>query len=87
MMRDLDLNTNVSMDISAKELTKIMLTDKKSSNTEIRLVVINGIENPYTNKGSHFYPTSPDSVERFLEEFLVCNDYVKENHWIELKEL
>ena len=87
MMRDLNLNTNVSMDISAKELTKIMLTDKKSSNTEIRLVLINGIEKPYTNKGSHFYPTTPDSVERFLEDFLVCNDYVKENHWIELKEV
>ena len=65
---------------------QIMLTDKKSSNTEIGLVLIKGIGKPYINQGSYFYHTSREVIEEFLKEFMTMNAYVEENHWIKLKE-
>ena len=69
-MNQLKLNTKISSDVCPKDLTKIMLTDKKSSNTEIRLVLIRGIGEPYTNNGSYFYPTNPEIIEKFLQKFI-----------------
>jgi len=86
MMRDLGLNTKISYGVCAHKLTQIMLTDKKSSNTEIGLVLIKGIGKPYINQGSYFYHTSREVIEEFLKEFMTMNAYVEENHWIKLKE-
>ena len=54
MMETLRLNTKVSDNIDPGLLTKIMLTDKKSTNSHIRLVLINEIGKPYVNDESYF---------------------------------
>ena len=51
----LGLNTKVSTGINPELLTNTMLTDKKSSNTLIRLVLIKEIAKPFEHDGNYFY--------------------------------
>tara|TARA_B100000035_G_C21033006_1_gene569375 strand:- start:2116 stop:3252 length:1137 start_codon:yes stop_codon:yes gene_type:complete len=85
MMETLRLNTKVSDNIDPGLLTKIMLTDKKSTNSHIRLVLINEIGKPYVNDESYFYPVKPEKMEIFLLRFFDKSKYVAKNHWNTLR--
>lgn len=85
MMLDLGLNTKIAKDICPAELTKLMLTDKKSSNTEIRLVLISDIAKPYKDKISPFYSVKPTKIESFLREFNKKLEFLDSSHWQGLK--
>jgi len=84
-MTELGLNTKISNDVSPYELTQLMLTDKKSSNTEIRLVLIEGIAKPLKFKNSHFYSVDPEKMQSFLEAFNQKEEFVEASHWENLR--
>jgi 3-dehydroquinate synthetase len=85
LMRILGLNTKVSTGINPELLTNTMLTDKKSSNTLIRLVLIKEIARPFEHDGNYFYGVNPEKVLNFLKSFLTDENYVNEYHWEALK--
>ena len=85
MMQELGLNTKVEAGLNAEVITETMLTDKKSSNTHIRLVLIEDIAQPYKNDDNYFYPVVPEKILDFLRSFLNNKNYVSENHWQQLK--
>ncbi len=84
-MSELGLNTKISNDISPEKLTQIMLTDKKSSNTEIRLVLIEGIAKPFKSKNSNFYSVDPKRIQKFLEGFNGKSQFIEASHWESLR--
>ena len=84
-MNELGLNTKISSNISPKKLTQIMLTDKKSSNTEIRLVLIEGIAKPLKSNNSHFYSVDPERIQCFLEDFNKKSQFVETSRWENLR--
>ena len=84
-MSELGLNTKISNDISPEKLTQIMLTDKKSSNTEIRLVLIEGIAKPLKSKNSNFYSVDPKRIQKFLEGFNGKSKFIEASHWENLR--
>ena len=86
LMRKLELNTKVSKDLDLNLLNKTMLTDKKSSNTHIRLVLIKKTGEPYINKGNYFYSVKPDEMSKFLNIFMKNNNNYDLNHWENLKQ-
>ena len=85
LMSKLGLNTKISNDIEIDELARTMLTDKKSSNTHIRLVLIEKTAKPYKIDGSYYYPVLPSEMEKFLQLFTKNENHINENHWNELK--
>ena len=85
LMNSLGLNTKISSDIEIDKLTKTMLTDKKSSNTHIRLVLIEKTAKPYKIDGDYYYPVLPKEMEKFLQLFMQNENYINENHWEVLK--
>ena len=85
LMRELKLNNKVEKGIDPKKLTEIMLKDKKSSNTAIRLVLIEDIARPFETSGSPFYSVNPTYMQNFLSEILHNEIYFQKNHWDELR--
>jgi len=85
LMKSLGLNTKISNDIDIDLLTKTMLTDKKSSNTHIRLVLIEKTAKPYKIDGDYYYPVLPKEMKKFLQLFVQNENYISENHWEVLK--
>ena len=85
LMDKLGLNTKVQSGICPETLSKIMLTDKKSSNSQIRLVLIKNIAEPYICDGSYFYPVETNIMLNFLKNFLNDKRYICNNHWKNLK--
>ncbi len=76
-MKSINLNIKMDKSISAKNLVKTMLRDKKSSHKELNLVLIKGIAHPYENdQGERFYRVDPKIVEDYMEKFLSDYDYV-----------
>ena len=86
LMSRLGLNTKISNDIEIDELARTMLTDKKSSNTHIRLVLIEKTAKPYKVDGGYYYPVLPNEMKKFLQSFTKNKKYINENHWNELKD-
>lgn len=80
-MEQLGLNTRIDAAVCPNSLTQLMLTDKKSSNTSIRLVLIRDIAVPLHDQGSPFYAVEPARIAAFLERFLQNPRYVASNHW------
>ena len=85
LMQDLGLNTKISNDIDTSLLTKIMLTDKKSSNTHIRLVLIEKTAKPFKVDGDYYFSVLPDEMNSFLQFFIKNKNYINRNHWELLK--
>lgn len=85
LINNFGLNSKIESGVDPELLTKIMLTDKKSSNSEIRLVLIEDIGIPLKQSGSLFYPVKPNRMKSFLETFLCQEDLNAENHWEELR--
>jgi len=85
IMKELKLNTQLSDDLDVDFLNEAMLTDKKSSNTHIRLVLIRDIAMPYKSDDSHFYSVRPEKMIIFLKNFIKKGDYISSNHWESLK--
>lgn len=81
MMVRLGLNRCISNDIEPRRLVELMLTDKKSSNTEVRLVLIDDISIPYEFEGRPFYPVDPSILMEFLERFMKDGRYIRKAHW------
>ena len=84
-MTELGLNTKISNNISPEKLTQLMLTDKKSSNTEIRLVLIEDIAKPLKIKDSHFYSVDPKRIQSFLEGFNKNSRFIDASLWDSLR--
>jgi len=85
LMRKFELNTKVELGIDPDLLSKIMLTDKKSSNSEIRLVLIEDIGKSFKYNGSLFYPVSPNKMVSFLKRFLKNKQFINNKHWEKLR--
>ena len=86
LMRELKLNTQVSNGINLEFLNQIMLTDKKSSNTHIRLVLISKTGIPYHDNDDYFYSVTPAKMLDFLHYFITKKNYLGMNHWKRLQQ-
>ena len=85
LMEHLGLNTKVDASVDPDKLTQLMLTDKKSSNTSVRFVLIQDIAKPLETDGKPFYPVEPPVVAAFLKTFMKNSKYVQAQHWAALK--
>lgn len=74
-MKQLNLNVYFDQSISAEEMTRLMLRDKKSSSDTLHLVLIRDVGEPYHSAGSYFYSTAPADVQVFLEGYLATSAY------------
>jgi len=70
IMKELGLNVWLDAALPPKQLVKLMLRDKKSSSSELHLVLIKGVAKPYRNGKSSFYDVAPSRVERFVSDFI-----------------
>ena len=52
-----------------------MLQDKKSSSTQLNLVLIKDVSKPFSEEGKYFCKSEPDKVKSFLDDFLKNYDY------------
>ncbi len=84
MMQELGLNTKVESGMDVDKIVELMLKDKKSSGSEIRLVLIEDIAKPYEKDGNRFYPVEPEVMKEFLTKALVS--YSEQGWWKKLKE-
>ena len=69
-MQRLNLNVYFDRSLSAHDMVRLMLRDKKSSANALYLVLIEAPGKPYVRDGSFFYRADPRDVEAFLEEYL-----------------
>jgi 3-dehydroquinate synthetase len=85
----LNLNTRFDRSISAREMTQLMLRDKKSSSDTMHLVLITDIGKPYMTKGSSFYAADPVDVEAFLEDYIANSPFGVDDcaNWLRRDEL
>lgn len=81
LMTQIGLNTQVSDNLDINKLVELMLTDKKSSNTQIRLILIEDIAKPLNRNHTPFFPVDPQEILVFLKEFVNNAIYVRPNHW------
>lgn len=72
-MKFLGLNLYVDNSLESKKIIQLMLQDKKSSSTQLNLVLIKDISKPFSEEGKYFCKSEPDKVRSFLDDFL--NDY------------
>jgi len=78
-MKDVGLNIYIDKNIDVDRLVSLMMRDKKSTGTHMRLVLLEGIEKPFTNGDSHFYEIEPSEMKVFLENFMSSYEYAVDN--------
>jgi len=74
-MKKLGLNIYLDKDMDAGKLVETMMYDKKSSSSNLNLVLIEDIAQPYVVDGDVFYRIKPDTVKSFLEDFIDNYEY------------
>jgi len=74
-MRRANLNVHFDRALTAPDMVKLMLRDKKSSASAMYLVLIRDIGEPYFEDGSFFYRADPADVQEFLAEYLATSPF------------